>query len=123
MAQSLPPLGWFRCFESAAQHQSFTAAAEELGLTQSAVSQQIRLLESRLGCRLFDRKPRGISLTDDGRKLLPEITRAIDALRSATQPYEQTHTEILTIAPALAWHSGILHHALVIFWSYRQNWM
>lgn len=102
MAQSLPPLGWFRCFESAAQHQSFTAAAEELGLTQSAVSQQIRLLESRLGCRLFDRKPRGISLTDDGRKLLPEITRAIDALRSATQPYEQTHTEILTIATSVS---------------------
>ena len=102
MAQSLPPLGWFRSFECAAQHQSFTAAAEELGLTQSAVSQQIRLLESRLGCRLFDRKPRGISLTDDGRKLLPEITRAIDALRSATQPYEQTQTEILTIATSVS---------------------
>ncbi len=102
MAQSLPPLGWFRCFECAAQHQSFTAAAEELGLTQSAVSQQIRLLESRLGCRLFDRKPRGISLTDDGRKLLPEIMRAIDTLRSATTPYQQTQTEMLTIATSVS---------------------
>ena len=102
MAQSLPPLGWFRSFECAAQHQSFTAAAEELGLTQSAVSQQIRLLESRLGCRLFDRKPRGISLTDEGRKLLPEITRAIDTLRSATDPYERTQAEILTIATSVS---------------------
>ncbi len=102
MSQSLPPLGWFRSFECAAQHQSFTAAAEELGLTQSAVSQQIRLLESRLGCRLFDRKPRGITLTDDGRQLLPEITRAIDALRSATLPFEQARTEILTIATSVS---------------------
>ncbi len=102
MSQSLPPLGWFRSFECAAQHQSFTAAAEELGLTQSAVSQQIRLLESRLGCRLFDRKPRGITLTDDGRKLLPEISRAIDALRSATEPYEKSQTELLTIATSVS---------------------
>ena len=102
MSQSLPPLGWFRSFECAAQHQSFTAAAEELGLTQSAVSQQIRLLESRLGCRLFDRKPRGIALTDDGRQLLPEITRAIDALRSATLPFEQARSEILTVATSVS---------------------
>ena len=102
MSRTLPPLGWFRSFESAAQHGSFTAAADELGLTQSAVSQQIRLLEARLGCRLFDRNPRGISLTDDGRKLLPEIIRAIDTLRSATQPYEQSQSRLLTIATSVS---------------------
>lgn len=102
MGRSLPPLGWFRAFESAASHQSFTAAAEELGMTQSAVSQQIRSLESRLGCQLFERKPRGIALTDDARKLLPEVRRAIDTLRSATAPYEEQPTGLLTIATSVS---------------------
>ncbi len=104
MGRSLPPLGWFRAFESAANHQSFTAAAEELGLTQSAVSQQIRQLESRLGCRLFERKPRGIALTDDARKLLPQVRRAIDTLRDATAPYDQQQKGLLTIAIANLHH-------------------
>lgn len=102
MSRSLPPLGWFRAFESAANHQSFTAAAEELGLTQSAVSQQIRSLESRLGCQLFERKPRGIALTDDARKLLPDVRRAIDTLRSATAPYEEQPSGLLTIATSVS---------------------
>ena len=116
MSRTLPPLGWFRSFESAAQHGSFTAAADELGLTQPAVSQQIRLLEARLGCRLFDRNPRGISLTDDGRKLLPEITRAIDTLRSATQPYEQSQSRLLTIATSVSvaqWYLAPHLHAFL----------
>ncbi|MEM7256763.1 MAG: LysR family transcriptional regulator, partial [Pseudomonadota bacterium] len=95
-------LGWFRAFESAANHQSFTAAAEELGMTQSAVSQQIRSLESRLGCRLFERKPRGIALTDDARKLLPDVRRAIDMLHSATAPYQQQQAGLLTIATSVS---------------------
>lgn len=102
MTRSLPPLGWFRAFESAAGHQSFTAAAEELGLTQSAVSQQIRSLESRLGCQLFERKPRGIALTDDARKLLPDVRKAIDTLRFATAPYEQQQAGLLTIATSVS---------------------
>lgn len=102
MSRSLPPLGWFRAFESAASHQSFTAAADELGLTQSAVSQQIRSLESRLGCRLFERKPRGIALTDDARKLLPDVRRAIDMLRTATSPYEKQQGGLLTIATSVS---------------------
>lgn len=103
MSRSLPPLGWFRAFECAARLQSFTAAADELGMTQSAVSQQIRALESRLGCRLFDRKHRGIGLTDDGRKLLPDITRAIDAIQSATAPFDlPTNSNVLTIATSVS---------------------
>ncbi|MDN3722139.1 LysR family transcriptional regulator [Roseibium salinum] len=53
MSKSLPPLNWFRAFEAAARRLSFTAAGEEIGMTQSAVSQQIRALETRLGTTLF----------------------------------------------------------------------
>lgn len=102
MSRSLPPLAWFRAFEAAASHQSFTAAAEELGLTQSAISQQIRSLESRLGCRLFERRPRGVSLTDDARKLLPEVRMAIDTLRQATASYEEQQGNLLTIATSVS---------------------
>jgi len=103
MKRSLPPLGWFRAFESAARLQSFTAAADELSVTQSAISQQIRSLESHLNCRLFDRKHRGIGLTDDGRKLLPDITRAIDAIHSATIPFgRQADSTVLTVATSVS---------------------
>jgi DNA-binding transcriptional LysR family regulator len=81
MSRALPPLGWFRSFEAAARCQSFTLAARELSLTQSAVSQQIRALEIRLGCALFVRKPRGIALTDDGRQLLPQVEASLEGLR------------------------------------------
>ena len=79
----LPPLAWFRAFESAARHLSFTAAAGELGLTQSAVSQNIRSLEQRFGSALFLRKPRGLALTDAGRRLLPYVSEAIGKLSDA----------------------------------------
>ncbi len=98
MTRALPPLGWFRAFESAARLSSFTRAADELGLTQSAVSQQIRSLESRLDCTLFERKHRGIELTDKGRRLLPEVTTSISGLRAVVDAFDRTeHTTLLTI--------------------------
>ncbi len=101
--RALPPLGWFRVFESAARLLSFTAAADELGLTQSAVSQQIRALEDRFGCALFIRKPRGIALTDDGRRLLPGVTDGIANLRAAAEAFEpSTDPELLTIATSVS---------------------
>ncbi len=60
MEGRLPPLGWLRAFEAAARHLSFTAAAAELGLTQSAISQQIKSLETFLGQPLFLRRPRSL---------------------------------------------------------------
>ena len=120
MSCSLPPLGWFRAFESAARLQSFTAAADDLDMTQSAISQQIRALESRLGCRLFDRKHRGISLTDDGRKLLPDVIRAIESFRAATAPF-QSHisTNVLTIGTSVSvaqWYlAPALHEFMNLF--------
>ncbi|MEP0944039.1 MAG: LysR substrate-binding domain-containing protein [Rhizobiaceae bacterium] len=99
MAQPLPPLAWFRAFECAARHLSFTHAAQELNLTQSAISQHIRSLEARFGSALFVRKHRGIALTDQGRRLLPEVASAISILRSASETFETpTDKRLLTIS-------------------------
>lgn len=103
MTRALPPLTWFRSFEAAARHLSFTAAADELGLTQSAISQQVRSLEMRLGVELFQRQHRGLSLTDDGRKLQPKVGSALDSLAQATASYEIGSTRaLLTIATSIS---------------------
>lgn len=103
MAKSLPPLTWFRSFEAAARHLSFTAAAEEIGLTQSAVSQQVKSLELRLRVPLFVRQARGLMLTDDGRRLLPEISTALDALAGAASRFEAGPVEnLLTVATSVS---------------------
>lgn len=74
------PLHQLAVFAAAARRVSFTAAAAELGVTQSAVSQQVRLLEERLGRALFRRLPRGLVLTDEGRALLPLVEEALARL-------------------------------------------
>ncbi len=81
---ALPPLNWLRAFEAAARHLSFTAAATELNLTQSAVSQHIRSLERFLGKPLFDRRPRALSLTEDATNYLPAVREAFRVLQSGT---------------------------------------
>ncbi len=91
--QSLPPLNWLRAFECAARHLSFTAAAGELSLTQSAVSQHVRALELRLGTVLFVRKARGLALTNAGRKLLPAISGALSDLALATAMFTPGRTD------------------------------
>ena len=74
------PLAQLAVFEAAARLVSFTAAGRELGVTQSAVSQQVRLLEERLGRRLFRRRAQGLELTDEGRALLPLVEDALGRL-------------------------------------------
>ena len=66
--RKLPPLAAVRVFEAAARHQSFTQAAAELGMTQAAVSYQVKLLEERLGVPLFLRARRRVQLSDAGRR-------------------------------------------------------
>ncbi|WP_156892519.1 LysR family transcriptional regulator [Salaquimonas pukyongi] len=103
MAKTLPHLNWFRSFEAAARRMSSTAAAEEIGLTQSAVSQQIKALETRLGVALFHRHARGLSLTDDGRKLLPQVEAALETLKNATSQYlTNSDGELITIAASIS---------------------
>ncbi|MBZ9709577.1 LysR family transcriptional regulator [Mesorhizobium sp. ESP7-2] len=81
---TLPPLDWLRSFEAAARLSNFTAAAAELGLTQAAVSQHIRLLEERLKTRLFSRLARGVALSPEGAAYLPHIQSAFATIGSST---------------------------------------
>ena len=82
---NLPPLTWLRAFESAARHLSFTQAAAELNLTQSAVSQHVRSLESTLGLRLFVRRTRALQLTEGGSNYLPVVQEAFEILAAGTR--------------------------------------
>lgn len=103
MRRSTPPLTWFRSFEAAARNLSFTAAADEIGLTQSAVSQQVKSLEQRLGVPLFLRKPRSLALTDEGRKLLPQVAAALGSLASATEAFDRgIDANVLTVATSVS---------------------
>ncbi|KRS10872.1 LysR family transcriptional regulator [Roseovarius atlanticus] len=103
MAKSLPPLSWLRSFEAAARNLSFTTAAEEIGLTQSAVSQQVKSLESRLGVQLFIRHARGLALTDAGRRLLPEVDAPLQALSRAMVGMDtRPSRNLLTIASSIS---------------------
>jgi len=81
---SLPPLLWLQAFESAARTLSFTAAGNELGVTQAAISQRIRLLEDRLGQKLFVRHARSLSLTPAGQAWLPSIHDAFSRISEGT---------------------------------------
>ena len=81
----LPPLEALRYFEVVARHLSFTQAADELCVSQSAVSQKILLLENRLGYKLFHRKPRQLTLSREGSELLRHVILAFDQLQQAMQ--------------------------------------
>jgi LysR family transcriptional regulator, glycine cleavage system transcriptional activator len=76
----LPPLDLLHSFEAVARHRSFTLAADELCLTQSAVSRQIKALEEALGLRLFRRMHRAIEPTPEGQRLFESVTRGLDDL-------------------------------------------
>ena len=95
MKKRLPPLNWLRSFEASARHLNFTQAAVELHMTQAAVSQQIKGLETKLGCALFIRLPRGLELTDAGRAYIPGVRESIEKLALVTDEVfgkERSHT-------------------------------
>ncbi len=105
MARRLPPLNALRSFEAAARHLSFTKAANELNVTQAAVSHQVKTLEEALGVKLFRRLNRALLLTEPGQSYLPPVRDALDMLASATQRLtRQDETGILTVSalPSLA---------------------
>jgi LysR family transcriptional regulator, glycine cleavage system transcriptional activator len=81
---TLPPLNWVRGFEATARIGSFTGAAQALGLTQAAVSYQVRSLEKHLGFPLFERLAHGVRLTEMGKAYLPSIQRAFDEIAAST---------------------------------------
>ncbi|MFT0532312.1 LysR substrate-binding domain-containing protein [Castellaniella hirudinis] len=82
--RTLPPLNALRAFEASGRRLSFRAAAQELGVTQGAVAQQVRALEAHLGVALFQRHPRGLALTQPGAAYLVDVTRAFDTLTEST---------------------------------------
>jgi LysR family glycine cleavage system transcriptional activator len=109
----LPPLAAVRAFEAAARHENFTAAAAELGMTQAAVSYQIRLLEERVGAPLFRRERRRVVLTEAGRRAAAPIVRAFDTIDAAFAELRAQDDGMLTISTSqtfantwLAWRLG-----------------
>lgn len=83
MSHPLPPLNAVRAFVAAARHQSFTRAAVELHVTHSAVSRQIKHLETHLGIALFERRTRQIRLTPEGRQFFAEAEAALSQIGAA----------------------------------------
>ncbi|MEX4006186.1 transcriptional regulator GcvA [Neoaquamicrobium sediminum] len=104
MYRNLPPLSAVRVFEAAARHGSFTRAADELGMTQAAVSYQIKALEERVGAPLFLRRPRQVELTETGLRLAAASTQALDVLSAAFGTMRDDVAGKLTIStvPTLA---------------------
>ncbi len=97
MTDYLPPLSAIRVFEATARLMSFTRAAAELGMTQAAVSYQIKLLEERLGTPLFLRRPRALVLTEAGQWLAPRTSDAFALLREAYSRFAEREQQTLVV--------------------------
>lgn len=100
------PLNALRVFEAVARHLSFTRAGEELGMTQTAVSYQIKMLEDHVGELLFMRNPRQIALTPTAERMLPKVIEAFSLLADAMTAARQVRDEVLEIhsVPTFASH-------------------
>ena len=109
----LPPLAALRAFEAAGRNENFTSAAAELGMTQAAVSYQVRLLEERLSAPLFVREKGRVRLSALGSRLLPALTTAFDTIESTFSSHRQEDESQLTVTTTytfantwLAWRVG-----------------
>lgn len=106
--RQLPNLNALRAFEAAARHQSLTRAAEELNVAHPALSRQVRELEAWLGCALFHRHNRGLSLTDAGRAYRDAASQALDQIAAATAllrpavPVQGEQRLTLSVEPSFA---------------------
>lgn len=116
--RQIPPLAAVRVFEAAARHQNFTAAAAELGMTQAAVSYQIRILEERLGVPLFRRERRRVVLTEAGRRAGVQLAAAFDAIDATFANLRTEDEAVLTVSSTntfantwLVWRMGAFHLA------------
>lgn len=96
--RQIPPLAAVRVFEAAARLGNFTRAAEELGMTQAAVSYQVKLLEERLGLGLFHRVRRQVVLTEAGQRIAPMVSGAFDTLHDAFARARTENEAVLTIS-------------------------
>lgn len=99
----LPSLNALKAFEAASRHLNFKLAAEELSVTQSAIAQQIRSLEDELGSKLFERHPKGILLTMNGRNYAQSISQAFNLIYEATQSFQHQSNHItISVTPTFA---------------------
>jgi len=96
--RKIPPLTAIRAFEAAARHGNFTRAGDELGMTQAAVSYQIKLLEDRVGTALFHRAKGRVSLTETGSRIAPLVSGAFDSLDDAFSVARSDIESVLTIS-------------------------
>lgn len=99
----LPPLNGLRAFDVSGRRLNFRAAADEMGVTQGAVAQQVRQLEAHLGITLFERLPKGLALTPAGRSYHERIAQAFAELRSATAQLKPEDGKVLiSVTPTFA---------------------
>lgn len=108
MSQKLPPLAAIRVFDAAARLSSFTRAGEELGMSQAAVSYQIKVLEERVGMALFVRKARRVELTEAGAAIAPTVARAFELMGEAFGPVLDRERGNLTISSLHSFAARIL---------------
>src|SRR5258707_8627292 len=99
MPRQLPPLNALKAFEAAARSESFTRAAEELCVTQGAVSHQVKALEATLGIKLFNRERQRLIITDAGREYLNVIRDALDRIAAGTERVlQRQNSGVLTVS-------------------------
>src|SRR5258708_15755697 len=99
MARQLPPLNALKGFEAAARSESFTRAAEELCVTQGAVSHQVKSLEETLGIKLFNRERQRLIITDAGREYLNVVRDALDRIAAGTERVlQRQNSGVLTVS-------------------------
>jgi LysR family transcriptional regulator, glycine cleavage system transcriptional activator len=105
MTDRLPPLNALRAFEASARHLSFAKAAQELGVTPGAISQQIRILEDAVGIMLFRRTGRSVLLTEAAQAALPVLREGFDKLQESARimrvPIRRTRLTV-SVAPSFA---------------------
>lgn len=113
MLRRLPPLNALKTFEAAARSESFTRAAEELSVTQAAVSQQIKALETTLGVKLFIRERQRLAITEAGRDYLAVVRDALDRIAVGTERLVQRQTSgVLTVSASPDFAAKWLVHRL-----------
>src|SRR5712692_10187761 len=113
MPRQLPPLNALKAFEAAARSESFTRAAEELCVTQGAVSHQVKALEATLGIKLFNRERQRLAITEAGREYLAVVRDALDRIAVGTERLVQRQTSgVLTVSTSPDFAAKWLVHRL-----------
>jgi LysR family glycine cleavage system transcriptional activator len=101
--KQIPPLNGLRAFDVAGRHLNFRSAADEMGVTQGAVAQQVRQLEAHLGLPLFQRLPKGLAFTPAGRSYHARVANAFEDLRAATETLRPEPGKVLvSVTPTFA---------------------